>query len=69
MDSANIERISKALANETRLLIFEAISRTKEITSSVCESESALRSFGAVAETVSGNSQELWKDSDLSGLT
>jgi len=34
MDSANIERISKALANETRLLIFEAISRNKEITSS-----------------------------------
>jgi hypothetical protein len=31
MDSANIERISKALANETRLLIFEAISRNKEI--------------------------------------
>jgi hypothetical protein len=25
MDSANIERISKALANKTRLLIFEAI--------------------------------------------
>jgi len=34
MDSSNIERISKALANETRLLIFEAISRNKEITSS-----------------------------------
>jgi DNA-binding transcriptional ArsR family regulator len=34
MDSANIGRISKALANETRLLIFEAISRNKEITSS-----------------------------------
>ena len=34
MDSSNIERISKALANETRLLIFEAIARNKEITSS-----------------------------------
>jgi DNA-binding transcriptional ArsR family regulator len=34
MDSANIERISKALANETRLRIFEAISRNKEMTSS-----------------------------------
>ena len=34
MDSANIERISKALANETRLLIFEAIARNKEMTSS-----------------------------------
>src|SRR5467141_2179259 len=31
MDSANIERISKALANETRLLIFEAIAGNKEI--------------------------------------
>ena len=34
MDSSDIERISKALANETRLLIFEAIARNKEITSS-----------------------------------
>ena len=34
MDSANIERISKALANETRLLIFEVIARNKEMTSS-----------------------------------
>ena len=33
MDSANIERISKALANETRVLIFEAIARNKEMTS------------------------------------
>jgi len=32
MDSANIERISKALANETRLLIFETIARNKEST-------------------------------------
>jgi len=32
MDSANIERISKALANETRVLIFEAIARNKEMT-------------------------------------
>jgi len=32
MDSSDIERISKALANETRLLIFEAIARNKEIT-------------------------------------
>src|SRR6266852_7388808 len=31
MDSANIERISKAPANETRLLIFEAIAGNKEI--------------------------------------
>jgi len=31
MDSANIERISKALANETRLLIFETIAGNKEI--------------------------------------
>ena len=31
MDSANIGRISKALANETRLLIFEAIAGNKEI--------------------------------------
>ena len=34
MDSSNIERISKALSNETRLLIFEAIARNKEMTSS-----------------------------------
>ena len=34
MDSANIERISKALANETRLLIFEVIARNNEMTSS-----------------------------------
>jgi len=34
MDSSNIERISKALANETRLLIFEAIARNKEMTAS-----------------------------------
>jgi ArsR family transcriptional regulator len=34
MNSADIKRISKALANETRLLIFEAISRNKEMTSS-----------------------------------
>src|SRR6267378_2085913 len=34
MDSSNIERISKALANETRLLIFEVIARNKEMTSS-----------------------------------
>ncbi len=33
MDSSNIQRISKALANETRLLIFEAIARNKEMTS------------------------------------
>ena len=32
MDSANIERISKA--NETRLLIFEAIVRSKEMSAS-----------------------------------
>jgi hypothetical protein len=32
MDSSDIERISKALANETRLLIFEAIAGNKEIT-------------------------------------
>jgi ArsR family transcriptional regulator len=31
MDGANIERISKALADETRLLIFEAIANNKEI--------------------------------------
>jgi DNA-binding transcriptional ArsR family regulator len=31
MDGANIERISKALADETRLLIFEAIADNKEI--------------------------------------
>jgi ArsR family transcriptional regulator, arsenate/arsenite/antimonite-responsive transcriptional repressor len=34
MNSANIERISKALANKTRLLIFEAITRNKEMNSS-----------------------------------
>ena len=34
MDSANIERISKALANKTRLLIFEAIAGNKEMNSS-----------------------------------
>jgi ArsR family transcriptional regulator len=34
MDSANIERISKALANKTRLLIFEAIAENKEMNSS-----------------------------------
>jgi len=31
MDRANIERISKALANETRVLIFEAIARNVEM--------------------------------------
>jgi ArsR family transcriptional regulator, arsenate/arsenite/antimonite-responsive transcriptional repressor len=31
MDGASIERISKALADETRLLIFEAIADNKEI--------------------------------------
>ena len=31
MDGANIERISKALADETRLLIFETIADNKEI--------------------------------------
>ena len=31
MDRAHIERISKALADETRLLIFEAISKSHEI--------------------------------------
>ena len=31
MDSANIERISKALGNETRLLIFGTIAGNKEI--------------------------------------
>jgi ArsR family transcriptional regulator len=31
MDSADIEKISKALANETRLLIFETIAGNKEI--------------------------------------
>jgi ArsR family transcriptional regulator, arsenate/arsenite/antimonite-responsive transcriptional repressor len=31
MDGANIERISKGLADETRLLIFEAIADNKEI--------------------------------------
>src|SRR5713226_5001176 len=31
MGSSDIERISKALANETRLLIFEAIARNKEM--------------------------------------
>jgi ArsR family transcriptional regulator, arsenate/arsenite/antimonite-responsive transcriptional repressor len=31
MDSTNMERISKALANETRLLIFETIAGNKEI--------------------------------------
>jgi ArsR family transcriptional regulator, arsenate/arsenite/antimonite-responsive transcriptional repressor len=31
MDGANIERISKALADETRLLIFKAIADNKEI--------------------------------------
>ncbi len=34
MDRANVERISKALANETRLLIFEAIAGNKEMNSS-----------------------------------
>jgi DNA-binding transcriptional ArsR family regulator len=32
MDAANIERISKALADETRLLIFEAIADNKKST-------------------------------------
>ena len=31
MDGANIERVSQALADETRLLIFEAIADNKEI--------------------------------------
>jgi ArsR family transcriptional regulator len=34
MDSANIERIPKALANKTRLLIFEAIAGNKEMNTS-----------------------------------
>jgi ArsR family transcriptional regulator len=40
MDSANIERISKALADETRLLIFEDIAGNKEIN---CSKIAALR--------------------------
>ena len=32
MDRAQIEKISKALADETRLRIFEAISRTQQMT-------------------------------------
>jgi len=31
MDRAQVEKISKALADETRLRIFEAISRTKRM--------------------------------------
>jgi ArsR family transcriptional regulator len=31
MDRAHIERISKALADQTRLLIFEAISKSDEV--------------------------------------
>jgi ArsR family transcriptional regulator len=31
MDRAHIERVSKALADETRLLIFEAISKSDEM--------------------------------------
>ena len=34
MERANIERISKALANETRLVIFEAVASNKEISAS-----------------------------------
>ena len=48
MDSANIERISKALANKTRLLIIEAIAGNKEMNSSAIV---ALR--GVAAATVS----------------
>jgi ArsR family transcriptional regulator, arsenate/arsenite/antimonite-responsive transcriptional repressor len=40
MDGANIERISKALADETRLLIFKAIANNKEIN---CSKIAALR--------------------------
>jgi ArsR family transcriptional regulator len=40
MDGANIERISKALADETRLLIFKAIADNKEIN---CGKIAALR--------------------------
>jgi predicted transcriptional regulator len=46
MGSSDIERISKALANETRLLIFEAISRNKEMT---CSTIVALRGVAAAA--------------------
>jgi len=48
MDRANIERISKALANETRLLIFEAIAGNKEMN---CSAIVTLR--GIAAATVS----------------
>jgi hypothetical protein len=34
METANVERMSKALANETRLLILEAIASNEEITES-----------------------------------
>ena len=40
MDGANIERISKALADETRLLIFKAIANNNEIN---CSKIAALR--------------------------
>jgi ArsR family transcriptional regulator, arsenate/arsenite/antimonite-responsive transcriptional repressor len=40
MDGANTERISKALADETRLLIFKAIADNKEIN---CSKIAALR--------------------------
>jgi ArsR family transcriptional regulator len=48
MDSAKIERISNALANETRLLIFEAIAGNEEMNSSAI-----VTMRGVVATTVS----------------
>src|SRR4029077_5435289 len=48
MDGANIERVSKALADETRLLIFEAIADNKEIN---CSKIATLR--GVTPATVS----------------
>jgi ArsR family transcriptional regulator len=48
MDSAKIERISKALANKTRLLIFECIAGNKEMNSSA-----VVTMRGVAAATVS----------------
>ena len=47
MERANIERISHALPNETRLLIFEAIASNKEIR------RAQLRPWGAYPDDIS----------------
>jgi DNA-binding transcriptional ArsR family regulator len=63
MDRANIERISKALANEARLLIFEAVAGSREMN---CNTIVTLR--GVTPATVSHHLKIL-SDASLTSST